>query len=682
MTAPELRSRQPETIRTRGGGTAGAVLARLTVAPTLLLAAWLVVSLPLLLADIFRPLPAVALFLPVAAAALWWGLRRVPERVTASWWAVAGVVGVAVAFGVLQGLMHAEEIVVRRDPGSYVQFTTWIAEHGSLPIPRFADVFGHGSWLNYESPAFYNRGGDIIPQFMAGLPLTLSVGHWLAGTSGVLLGSPALGAAGVLSFGGLVARLVGARWAPLGALALALAWPTMYVSRASYSEAAAMILLLGGLALLVDALGLDGRGARVCAGIAGLVLGLDVLVRIDGLRDVLPIVPYAGLLFARRCRLALPLAGGLAVGVAYGLVDGYVLSWPYLVHLSDSLNPLLAICGLVVVATLVVAPILRWRGVPSVARFKLPEVAGGLVVLGFVGFAVRPLLQTVRKAGSENTATFVGDVQRYEGLPYDPLRMYYEHSLDWVIWYIGLPVVILAVFGAALIVWGTMRGRGPRWVPVLLVLLWSVAATLWRPGITPDHPWASRRLAPIVIPALVLFAVWAVAWLTRRSKLLGWPGWAPRAIAVAGAVALALPPLLTSLPLIPSPIERGEVAGVRNACREIGPNAAVLFVERVEQMRFTQVFRGMCNTPTAGMADPTPEKVAAVVENIRASGRRPVLASWYREPLEKYAPDVEPVHAMDLHSRQDDHVLAHPPRHTIGMEMNVWLAFPEEPKGR
>ena len=32
------------------------------------------------------------------------------------------------------------------------------------------------------------------------------------------------------------------------------------------------------------------------------------------------------------------------------------------------------------------------------------------------------------------------------------------------------------------------------------------------PAITPDQPWASRRLVPAVLPGFILLAVWALSW--------------------------------------------------------------------------------------------------------------------------------------------------------------------------
>ena len=60
---------------------------------------------------------------------------------------------------------------------------------------------------------------------MAGLPMLLSLGFWAGGARLAVLWGPLLGALAVLTFAGLVARLVGPRWAPLGALAIGIRHP-------------------------------------------------------------------------------------------------------------------------------------------------------------------------------------------------------------------------------------------------------------------------------------------------------------------------------------------------------------------------------------------------------------------------------------------------------------------------
>src|SRR6185437_6556484 len=245
---------------------AGRLLGRLSV----LAMAWLLAGLPLLLAGRFTPVLMLVVWVPLAAVLCYLGLRWIPGRWQSAlpvpgpqhgrtpWWAVAGVIAVAAAFGAHQLTYHSEQIIVLRDPASYIQFGYWIAHHGSLPIPQQRAAFGGAHQvLQFNSPAFYQVGGAIVPQFMAGLPMVLAAGFWIGGTAAAVTVAPLLGACGVLTFGGLAARLAGPRWAPLAALALALSLPEQVTSRAAYSEPLAQILFLGGLCLVIDSL--EGR---------------------------------------------------------------------------------------------------------------------------------------------------------------------------------------------------------------------------------------------------------------------------------------------------------------------------------------------------------------------------------------------------------------------------------------
>src|SRR5260370_20078989 len=143
------------------------------------------------------------------------------------------------------------------------------------------------------------------------------------------------------------------------------------------------------------------------------------------------------------------------------------------------------------------------------------------VVLAVVGFAIRPLVQTVRSETNPVTVAFIAQVQKLAHLPIDPHRTFAEDSLYWVIWYIGLPAVLLAAFGAALLARRFLRGSAMMWGLPVMVIGWSVVTTLWKPGIVPDQPWASRRLVPIVLPGMVLFAVWTCGWLVLRGPAPG-----------------------------------------------------------------------------------------------------------------------------------------------------------------
>ncbi|TDC45560.1 hypothetical protein E1281_30040 [Actinomadura sp. KC345] len=682
---------------------AGRLLVRASVVPALLVVAWLAVSLPLLMAGAFHPLPALALFVPAAALTLWLGLRTRPlpgagktddadkpggrEADAAPWWTGAAVSGIAVAFLVLQVVMCSEQIIVRRDPASYVQFATWLAEHGSLPIPTAERAFGgpDGALL-YESPAFYQYDGAIVPQFMAGSPLLLALGGWAGGTHGILLMAPLLGACCVLAFAGLVARLVGPRWAPAGALLLALSLPMLYVSRGTFSELPAIILLLGGLSLLHDSRREEGRTADLKAFLGGLALGLIVLVRIDGLRDILPVLVFAGFYVARRRWIGHWTAGGVLLGAGAGLAEGFTLSRPYLAYLRSSVEPLLAITAAVIVATTAMVVLLRWdrtgarlrRAGDAVARGRLPGAAAVLTVLVMLGFALRPLVQTVRRPPAtpddEMNVGFIETVQRIQNLPVDGTRQYSELSLSWVSWYIGVPALLFATLGAALLVRRLLRGRSTEWALPYAMIVWTTTQVLIRPGITPDHPWASRRLIGLVIPGLLLFTVFASAWTVRRVRRLGYSPRAVRAGAVTGVALLLVPVVLTSGGYMATRTEQGEVAAVDGMCDALRPGSAVVVVERSTADRFLQVVRGMCGRPAARTADgATPADVRRVAGEVRRAGHRPVIMA---AKADQVAPYGRPTRILRVDTRQDGRTLTEPPGGTWGLSMEVWVAEP------
>ncbi|MBO0829412.1 MAG: hypothetical protein J2P24_16690, partial [Streptosporangiales bacterium] len=550
---------------------AGQWLARLSVVPAAGAAGLLVTGFLLVLAGAFRPV----LVLPlggVAAVALGWcvwrsarGVRLRPDDgARTPTWVVWSTVAVAAVFGVLVGVTHSEQIFVERDPASYVQFGWWLGRHGSLPVAESRWAFGGGvPGMSWNSPAFYQVGPVVWPQFMIGLPMLLAVAKWTAGLGGMLVLNAVLGSLALLAFGGLTARLVGPRIAPFATLLLAFSFPQLFVARSAYSEPLAELLVLAGLCLLLDCRTVRARGAVwVLAGASGLLLGIGELVRVDVLKDLVPAIALAGVFAARRRRYALPFTLFLSAGLAVGAVDGWVLSRPYVTSLSDSVVPLGVIAAAVAVVAAAyallgrfgrlgpLAPdrIARWR----VGRLPVATACGVLVLAAFVAFATRPAWQTVRGA-TGSTAHYIGYMQGRLGLPHDPGRFYYEYALHWVAWWLGWPAVALAAVAAAVLTARVLGGRAPRWVPVLPILLWTTATTLYLPGITPDHPWADRRLVPTVLPTMVLLACWGLRWLVgllrsapgrdgRPWRLAGrLPRRSPRALAVAGVLALLVP---------------------------------------------------------------------------------------------------------------------------------------------
>jgi hypothetical protein len=745
----------------------GWLFGAVTVVPAMLAAAWLLPALPLLLAGRFSARPMVLMFAPLAAGlcyfavrqlpARWQGFRpesppeRPPERPpgrppgrapeperrapespgpdnSVPWWAVAGTVAVAVAFAAWQLAERTEQIIYLRDPATYLQVGYWIAHHGSLPIPDSVAAFGgpHPG-LGFASVNYYPRGSGIVPQFMTGTPLVLAAAVWLGGIPAALVMTPLIGGCAVLSFGGLAGRLAGPRWAPAAAAILALSLPEQYTSRGTFSEPLAQVLLFGGLCLLADSL-LVARGAgpasdwpgqdTVLAALGGLALGLTVLVRIDGLSDILPAVPFLGVLLAARLRQAIPFGAGLVIGVGYGLADGYLKSRPYLDLEAPSLRPLGLIVAVVVLLTAAgvavtasPAALKRVHGwlATRVVRW-LPEAAAVLTVAVFVGFAVRPLVQTVAGETDPTSIAYVAEMQKLAHLPIDGRRQYYEDSLYWVIWYLGVPGVLLGAFGLAALARRCLRAllargddppRPPRegmtwkdpsaaarvWALPVMIAVWVIVTVLWRPAVSPDQPWASRRLVPFVLPALILAAIWASAWLKHQAGRLGRSRVTSAVVASCCAASLLIPTALTTLDLGVTKdagltahamafqrIGAGELTAVNRLCAAIGPDASVVILDSLTADRFAQLIRGICGTPAAALAKATPATVGAVIHGIEGVGRRPVLLARQQAELTAYG--APPRQVVNLLTTQEAHNLTSPPTRTWRIHYTVWMSEP------
>jgi hypothetical protein len=684
---------------------AGRLFGRLTVLPALLAMAWLLAGLPLLLLGAFTPVLMLVVSVPLAAVLVVFGLRwipgrwegplpvRKPEHARTPWWTVVGVLVVAVGFGVDQLIYHSEFLIVLRDPASYMQFANWIAHHGSLPIPQDRAAFGGAHpGLRFDSFAFYPVGSTVVPQFMAGLPMVLAGGYWIGGVGAALAMAPVLGALAVLTFGGLAARLVGPRWAPLAALILAISLPEMFTSRSTYSEPLAQILFLGGFCLVIDSFGTDGIGTRVTAALGGLAFGLTLLVRIDGASDILPVLPYCGLLLLGRRRQAIPLFGGLVVGGIYGGVDGLLLSRPYLASIKTSLEPLAAVGVVVVLAVAVAVAVLWRRGLPTITGKWLPNAVAALTCVVMIGFVVRPYLQTVHTKVSKATADYIASMQRVDRLPIDPTRLYYEISLHWVFWYIGVPAVLFGTLAAALLARRCLWGQVPVWTLPLVTFAWTIVVTLYRPAITPDQPWASRRLVPAVLPGFILLAVWGTSWLVGRARRSDLDRVTTGALATFCAAALVLPAAMTTFglgvkdggPLGLRPTADGlatqttyggEIQAVNGLCAAIPRDSSVVFLSHgLVGEWLTENVRGTCGVPVARMDSSLSSTVEEVVRGIERAGRRPVILTDDPAKLTPYSGPIRQI--MALHSRQDGHTLTTPPRHTWPLTINVWMSEP------
>ncbi|CAM4109193.1 hypothetical protein JAAN108728_11840 [Janibacter anophelis] len=607
------------------------------------------------------------------------------------------VVGV-LAVTVWTGVTHSEQVLPRRDSASYLQATILLAEEGSRPVSVDAGTIGGPETLaedglTLEAPAFYEIGSpedpQVQPQFMPGPALVYSLPWWAGGATPTLWTPAVAGGLALLAVGMLVARVVGPSAAAPAAVLVGACFPWLHTARSTYSEPLAGLTLGAGfLALTLLARSAEQRtgGERTwgtAAVVAGALIGGTAIVRIDALRETMLLIPVAALLLARGRAWARPLLVGAVGTTLAGFAVAGVMSWRYLGEIGSSLVPLVA---LVVLMSLVCWWLLRraragWS-VPRPLTQRLPSLLAGAVLVVGVALSLRPLFMTVRQDPSDPGAMYVARMQAQLGLPIDGGRTYAEHSVDWLAWWIGpaalvIALVALAVLAHRLGTWWAKGGPLPAWGPALIVVTGSTLLTLVRPGITPDHPWADRRLL-IALPLALVLAV-AAAWWAGGQASRRWGSAAGAAVLVALLAATAVPTAAATWPHRTERVEQGGLAAAATYCDALGPDDVVLAVDDWAVNHWTQVTRGMCGVPaiaTTGRLRDDPDRVLAAAqrldERVRAQGGRVLLVA-HREPAtleELGATDVRTV--LDTVLMEDPHVLTERPERLDPLRLTVW----------
>lgn len=678
----------------RGEAIAGWLLTRVVIAA----AVWVVLGAAacgvLALLGIWQPVVAavVLLLLALLAARL---SALVPARPMPVWSMVA-VTTVALAAMVWAGATHSEQVLPRRDAGSNLQAAIELAKGHTRPIAVAADSVGGPEVLAVEgltlaSPAFYEIGTDeqpaIQPQFPIGPSGWYSVAWWLGGPSGAFLAPAVFGGLGVLAFGLLAASTVGPRWAALAALAMALCFPLLHVNRSTYSEPLAVFVLLAGLAALAQAArsarSMDVASARAAGAVAGGLLGGAVLLRVDSLREVALLVPVAALAALQRQRHAVPLVVAAVAVSAAALGLTWLTSSEYLKSIGGSLLPL----GAFAVAMVLVSGALLWfgrrRSLPAPAKTWLPRLGAGLVLVVGLYLASRPLWQTVRQSPTDPGSLVVAGLQLRQGLPVDGGRTYAEQTLVWMSWWVGPAALVLALIAAVVLAYRALQVwvdgiELPTWTGPLIVALGSSVLTWYRPGITPDHPWADRRLV-LALPTVILLVVALIAsvsrWSTRRM-----PATALVATGLAMSLALLVPTAMATWEHAFERVEDGELEHVETVCAAFRPGDVALMVDSRAANEWPQVLRGQCGvsalSTTAALRrndEALFEAVGTVEEGVEARGARLVLVAADSEDALRALGIDNVQQVLGERVREDARLLEERPDHLIPLGLHVWL---------
>jgi len=404
---------------------------------------------------------------------------------------------VFLSFGVFYALYPTYYLLGGRDPGLYLTFAVHIAKTGglNLDLPIMRDLYTeYGNAFRLGYPGIYSAftwglsedPARLIPQFMHLFPSFAANFYSAFGLEGVVRANAVVAIFALWSFFMVCRRLMPYWPALLATVALGINPALIWNARITLTETMAMGILLLGVYLVFIA---KERKSIAWGMYGGIVLGTGMLNRLDASLNVLVILGfslYASLEGKRLRRVALYSALVYVLISTIGFIDGYVNTYPYVYDLwhSGSLKGLI---------------FLNYAGaLISLVLLSLPKT-----FLGKLRFTQRTLYYVMLVATGMMVAWLLFAYFIWPLLA-DGFNTRAMRELGWYV--TPLAFILFALgFGSA------VRERNwDVWLPLLVLAGFCVFIFTWRPSITPDHIWASRRWVPHVIPLIILFSAYGM----------------------------------------------------------------------------------------------------------------------------------------------------------------------------
>ena len=569
-------------------------------------------------------------------------------------WPAIAAVALAIAFGVLNGSFHSEHLFTDRDPAVYLNTARSIARTHELKPKVELGPFAESAF-SPSSAGFGARQGRLNPNFFHLLPVLLSLGASAGGDVGLLVMPAVLGALGLLAIYALAATIVGPRWALLPPMVLAAGSLQAWFARDAYSELVMQFLALGALWLLIDSF---RRGAVLRGGIAGAVLGVTTMARIDAFTMFIGL-PMALVVMAlrpadehqpqRSRRTVLAFAAGVIATSVLGHFVSRALSLGYQLTLWEnvrsSLLATLASAALALIAGLLIRA--RRDMFDKVVSSRLIVAA---VVVPLTAFAT--WVYFIRPAPASEQPKLVpgapisGQLRRM----YDSFN--WSYSARWFEWYLGPLLLTIAVVGVGILVVRAIRGSNASMVlaavAVPILILYIV-----RPSISPDHYWAMRRYLPVVLPLLAIAAAVTSATIV---DFLGRLVSAPMRVGVASLLvaAILVPAGIDGARLPRARMQGGSLDEMHELCAAAGPRSAIAIV-RSDYLDLTlpQTIRSFCGVPAASITDLRREVLDDAAREWKRNGRELLVASARTQPVLQLVPDARQIARFSITDRYE-----------------------------
>ena len=462
-------------------------------------------------------------------------LLRLPATATRSDVIVAAIVLVFAIVWVVAQLPYATEYLrPSRDPGIYTLTGIWLAQHGTPSIDvtsgldRVEGIAGLTASLGPFSP---EADGNIRLQGGDGAPTIVGLGYWAAGLPGALTANLVMGGVALLAVYALARRVLRSPVGALGVMAvLGVSLPFVYFSRAPYTEIATLGFFAAATASLMDAVRSGGRPQLL---LGGALAGVACMTRIDtslALAAMLAALAFVMVMrltdaSVRRLGAFLIFAVPALTFAGVGTLDLLVNYRRYVGDLGTQVALLWVFLAVVTGACLVAVVAVRRRAAEPgrISRRALMNwwfTISALCVALLAFWLIRPLWLHYRLTTSHPYQVLVSQLQAQEGLEVDPTRSYDEYSLWWFAWYFGPLMIALMSIGIVLLLRRALPGRDPGVWALLVPVLGVAALYLDLISISPDQPWAFRRVLPVVTPGLVIASVLVIErlWVMPRRR--------------------------------------------------------------------------------------------------------------------------------------------------------------------
>jgi 4-amino-4-deoxy-L-arabinose transferase-like glycosyltransferase len=407
-----------------------------------------------------------------------------------------------------------------RDPGLYSAFGTHIAKTGTLDLydSVLSEIYPYlkGS-IKLEYPGIYSglvrhltdSPSILIPQFLHLFTSLLALGYELFGLSGLLRVNAFIG---ILSLGVIyiyVNKITNKRTAILAVSFMLVNPAQLWNVRITLTETLAQFLLILSLYLLVIAIKNKNMTFYI---ISGIILGIGNLNRIDSHINMIGVVVFAAyyIITNKNIRNVIAFGSSYVIVAACSLCYAYYYSYPYIFDLwvSGTLKGLLYVnllCLIFVVLLMLIYVIilkrhLKFKHFKSV--FKFIKANGGTIVAVFcvfltvIGLFIRPHLFSYNI--EPNSSSFFN-----------------ANALEQFLFYIPITNLLFGIWGLAYI----LRSKKTLfYIAFITIGMASVIGYIYRPSITPDHIWASRRWVSVSFPVIAILSASGIVGISNKIK--------------------------------------------------------------------------------------------------------------------------------------------------------------------